>query len=130
MKRIDCPFIEGAFIELPDEWLGEHARRHDAALAKARKAELGDTETQFCLSMALVENWGGIPGLDGNPDKWDFGVLSFSLISWIVRSVLPSYQLAWLVPANFSLPSPAGSTSRTGTAEKAAGSSESEPQSV
>ena len=68
MRRIDCPV--GGWIGLPDEWLGAHALRQDEAQRKSES--LPKPYQTWTVALALLEDWGGLPGLDGKPEAWDF----------------------------------------------------------
>lgn len=81
---------------LPDEWLGEHAERRDEAIRKSQ--ELGPTLKQFAVSMALLEDWGGISGLDGNPEQWDFTKMPLDVIAWISETVTIDFNQCFIVP--------------------------------
>jgi hypothetical protein len=123
-RKIDCPW--GGFIELPDTWLGQHARRRDEAAEKAGK--LPDTFRRFAIAMALLENWGELPGLGGNPEKWDFEAVSWPVLSWVADVVFTDLALALSVPKKTLPPSPAGSTAVTETTtETPPGTSEQTP---
>ena len=107
-RRVECPLpvYAEAFVILPDEWLGEHAERRDEAVRKGQ--ELGPTLRQFAVSVALLETWGNIPGLDGNPEQWDFEKLPLDLIAWISASVTLDFNQCFVVPKVSSSPSPNG----------------------
>lgn len=98
-RKIDCPFVEGAYIVLPDEWLGEHVQRRDQARKNAEKLDSPTLET-FAVSMALLEDWHGLPGLEGNPDKWDFAKVKIQVIAWVLGVVMSDFNAAWEVPKN------------------------------
>lgn len=97
-KRYDCPRegYEEFYIELPDEWLGEHVYRHDEAIEKADK-ELPPTLQSFGVSLALLEDW-RLPGLEGNPQTWDFNKMPLSVIAWVNGVTLRSYNECFIVP--------------------------------
>lgn len=97
LMRIDCPFADDSYIELPDTWKGIHALRHDEAIEKAQKANMPETWRSFSVSMALLDNW-QLPGLNGNPDKWDLAELDLRVMAWVKNVTLPAYY------ANFTLP--------------------------
>lgn len=110
-RRIDCTIsgFENAFVVLPDEWLGEHLARRDRAIAKhseMRSAAL----TEFGVALALAEDWGGIPGLDGNPENWDFEQMSAKIINWFTQIVISDFRTCFEIPKVTSSPSPNGST--------------------
>lgn len=98
--RIDCPYPEfpDAWIEVPDQWLGKHATKRDTAASIARDNKLTSTETNFAISAALLEDWGNIPGMNGNPDNWKFDEMSLSLIWWITEAVTIPYNMCFIVP--------------------------------
>ena len=107
-RQIDCPITNypGAYIVLPDQWLGYHAQRRDQAVEAAQNYKSG-TMTQFAVSMALLEEW-NIPGLAGNPEKWDFTKLDLSIIAWVNEVVLSDFAKALTVPKGSSSPSLSG----------------------
>ena len=107
-RRIDCPYPDiEAHIELPDVWLGSHAERRDETLAKLR-VDYGQTLQNFGVSLALLDNW-QLPGLNGNPDKWDFNKLDLRLIAWVSGQVLGDFSRCWIVPKEQPLLSENGS---------------------
>jgi hypothetical protein len=108
-RRIPCPWplYAGAWLDLPDEWLGKHALAYDEALDKAREAGLSRIATNFALSLALLDNW-ELPGIGGNPDGWQFAELPLPLIGWIIAAVLEDYNQCWQVPKNSYRPSQTG----------------------
>ena len=99
-RRFECPFSEypDAWIELPDVWLGRHAQRRDQAVEAARRYN-SETMTAFAAAMALLENW-RLPGLEGNPEHWDFSALDLRLIAWVSQVVLGDFAKAWEIPKN------------------------------
>jgi hypothetical protein len=106
MPRIHCPWpgLEAAWIEYPDIWLGEHAARRDKAIREAEEYD-SETITSFAAAIALLDNW-SLPGMDGNPEKWDFLKLDLRLLAWVPMTVFPSFNKCWEVPKNFLSPSP------------------------
>lgn len=110
-RRVGCslPKFDDAFVVLPDEWLGEHAERYDQAIRAAAKRFEGRTLINFSIALTIAENWGGIPGLEGKPENWDFTKLPLELISWMNQAVLNDYALALSVPKVSSAPSSNGS---------------------
>ena len=120
-RRFDCPLdeFEGVWIELPDEWLGEHATRYDQAIEDSRKLNSA-TMTNFAVALAIAEDW-RIPGLEGKPEAWDFGKINLSVISWISKVAITDYLMAVNVPKNSFGLSPNGQKSqpeKTEAAEK------------
>src|SRR3972149_7800013 len=65
-RRIQCalPGYEPAWVALPDEWLGAHLARRDEAVRAASKYADGKI-TIAAISLCIVDDWGGIPGLEG-----------------------------------------------------------------
>lgn len=122
-RRRDCPWPQysGAYIDLPDEWLGLHARRRDEAVEKARAAGLSSTIRDFAVSMALLDDW-HLPGLNGNPDRWDFDQVGLPLIAWVNSETLIDFSSCWAIPKNSLPPSPSGLTE--GMSDEANGSTE------
>ena len=78
------------FIELPDKWLTSHATRHFQATEKSIEAGLVGVAHNFAVSIALLEDW-NLPGLNGNPDKWDFQAIDLVIAGWVNGLVLPAY---------------------------------------
>ena len=125
-RRKDCPLpdLEKAFVILPDEWFGIHAVRRDQAVNEFAKYE-SQTLLYFGIALALVDDWGGIPGLEGKPEKWDFTKLPLEVIAWVNDVVLSDFNMAFIVPKNSLSPSPSGSMATTpGDLIKAPGKSE------
>ena len=112
MRKIDCPFIEGAFIGLPDKWIGAHAARRDRALEQAREKKLGDTLSSFAVAMALLEEW-SLPGMMGNPEQWDYEQLDLSLIAWVRKGVMADFLACLLAPETYSKQSGNGQATST-----------------
>jgi len=108
-KRVKCPLVghKKRWIELPDKWLGKHAQRHDEAFRTAQEAELGDVLGTFAVAIALLDNW-NLPGLEGNPEQWDFTEIDLHVIGWVITETLPSYRDCWNVPKVSSSPSLGG----------------------
>ncbi len=127
MRKIECPFLENAWVGFPDRWLGLHASRRDEALDQAREKKLGETLTRFAVSMALLDDW-NLPGLAGNPEQWDYQRIDLALMSWVIGEVLPDFFLCLNAPAAYSKRSGNGqatsmetTTNPVGTSESAAG---------
>ena len=85
MRKIDCPY--GGWIGLPDEWLGIHARRRDEAITKAIEAKLPTVFTNFAASMAMLEDWGELPGVGSNAQAWDFNAFKWPVMAWVTNQV-------------------------------------------
>ena len=100
--RIDYPHGDG-WIELPDEWLGAHARRRDEAIEKSKA--LPATWLEFAVAMSLLDDW-QLPGLPKNTELWQFDLLSLRMMAWAKITVLESYAVCFRVPKNYSPPSP------------------------
>jgi len=97
-RRYDCPRegYEESWIELPDEWLGDHSHRYDEAIKKIQP-EWGETVKTFAVSLALLDDW-RLPGLEGNPDTWDFAKMPLSIIGWVNGVVMRDYNACFFVP--------------------------------
>ena len=107
-RRLECPYPDiEAHIELPDIWLGVHAERRDETLGKLQ-ADYGLTLQNFGVALSLLDDW-QLPGLNGNPDKWDFSLLDLRLIAWVSGQVLEDFSNCWKVPKEQPLPSNNGS---------------------
>ena len=109
-RRSQCalPGYESAWVDLPDEWLGEHLRRRDEASRSASKYRDGRI-TIAAISLCIVDDWGGIPGLEGrDPAQWDFLKLPIVMIVWLESVVFEDFAKAFTVPKVYSSPSPTG----------------------
>ena len=115
-RRIDCPLpgLEDAFVVLPDEWLGLHAQRRDQAVREAAAYD-SNTLTLFAISLAIADDWGGLPGLNGKPENWDFAQVKIPVIAWVNETVLVDFNKAFIVPKNSLSPSPDGSMAKQET---------------
>lgn len=122
-RRKDCPWPDfpEAWIELPDKWYGEHADRRDSAVEKANEIGLIGTLRDFAVSMALLDNW-SLPGLNGNPEKWDFKAVDLPIITWVNTTTLVDFMKNWAIPKNSLSPLPSGLT-ETMKSEEASGDS-------
>ena len=98
--RLQSPYDPVHYIELPDEWLGKHAKRHDDAAAAG--SELPATWRDFAVAMALLDDW-NLPGVAKNSELWDFAELGLPLMIWVKTAVLQSYYRCYEIPKN-SLP--------------------------
>ena len=112
-RMVGCPFPkwDQVEIELPDEWLGIHAQRRDEAAEAGIKSGLHErsiTLFQFALSLALLDDWRGIPGLDGPPEKWDFEEVPLEIIGWMNRVCIADFLTCFEVPKKVSSPSDSG----------------------
>lgn len=113
---------EAAWVEIPDRWLGLHAERREQAAEKAKDGGLVGLLAQFAQAMALLDDW-SVPGLTGNPEKWDFHALDLRILPWVVEVALTDFYRCFQVPKNSLEPSPAGLRAAAQTAQ-APGSSE------
>ena len=59
------------------------------------------------IALALLDDW-SLPGLNGNPEKWDFNKLDLQLIVWINNTTLLDFMKCWAIPKNSLPPSPNG----------------------
>ncbi len=125
-RRIDCPLegFEAVYLVLPDVWLGLHAARRDQAIEQARPYK-SLSLTEFGIALALLEDWGGITGLGGPPDKWDFGQVPLRLLSWISGTVLDDFgrdlhvpKGSWSPRSNGPKPTPATAIAPTSSEAK------------
>ena len=109
MAKVQCPYPEhkDSFIVMPDRWKGEHAQRRDEALEQAVTKRMGNTLSSFAIAMALLDDW-KLPGLNGNPEKWDFSEVELPIIAWVTDEVLGSYRRCFQVPKNSASPLPDG----------------------
>jgi hypothetical protein len=88
------------WIELPDEWVGDHARRRDKAYTEIPDGT-GVTESNFMLALALLDNW-QLPGLTGRIESWDFAQIPLPLIAWVSQVTLTDYNRCFQVKKNYS----------------------------
>lgn len=98
MIRIDCPFPkwQGAYVSLPDEWLGKHAAKYDEAIAKSEGLPV--SLRNFAAALALLDDW-QIPGVPSNLTAGvNFAELPLPLISWVTQAVFASYNACFVVP--------------------------------
>jgi hypothetical protein len=101
LRKIECPY--GGWIGLPDEWLGIHLDRRDQA---AHSAEgLSNSQRQFAIAMVLLEDWSDLPGLTGNPKKWDFNKIPAKLIVWLLTTILSDFDQVYHVQKKSLAPS-------------------------
>ena len=121
-RRIECtlPRYEGGYVILPDEWLGIHIQRRDEAVEAAAKYN-SRSLTQFVIALALAEEWGGFPGLEGDPQTWDVSKFPAALIFWFNRAVTWDFLLDGAIPKEPS------SQSTEQQAEGAAREAQSQP---
>lgn len=107
-RKIHClhPDYPGAYMVLPPEWLGLHAIRKDRAVAAASEHGSQDI-TQLAAALALLDDWGGIPGVTGkDPGQWDLAAVPIPLMSWLVTEALSDFMAAYAVPKASSPPLP------------------------
>ena len=100
-KKINCPHpdYEHTFIVLPKEWLGEHVIRKDAALEIINKQHKSGDISNFAAAMAIVDDWGNIPGMEKRrPDEWDMAKVPVPIIAWVINEVLEDFAAAYKVP--------------------------------
>ena len=92
-------------IPAPDEWGMPHAEAHDAAIraALAEEIEHGSIFMGFVMGMALLEDW-SLPGMNGNPEKWDFNETAphLGIIQWVSDSAVLPFQATRDVKKNYS----------------------------
>jgi hypothetical protein len=98
MAKITSPYNDEHYIDVPDEWLGKHARRHDEAVRKAK--DLPATWRDFTAAMALLDDW-HLPGVPKNSDEWDFDEMSLPVMVWVRETTLGSYYECYKIPKNF-----------------------------
>lgn len=110
-ELVGCPWPKWAkaSVVVPDEFLGIHAQRRDKAVDEAEKNELNSTLTQFAVSLALLDDWSHIPGIDGPPEQWDFTEIPLEMIAWIIEAVLVPFLACFEIPKASSSPSGDGS---------------------
>lgn len=96
--RIKYPRDQQYWIDIPDVWLGRHAQARDVAREKTG-TRYGETLTNFVISMALLDDW-NLPGLSGNPDKWNVEELPLQLIVWVSVTVTSAFVEAFIIPKN------------------------------
>lgn len=88
--------------------MGYHLRRKDEATRAVRELE-SEEVTYFAVSMALLDDWGNIPGIEGkNPEDWHTDETPAPIISWIQAEVMADFYAALAVPKVSSPPSEDG----------------------
>lgn len=99
--RINCPLpdLAESYIDLPDVWKGLHAQRHDEAAETARKSKMPLTWREFSVAMALLDDW-QLPGLNGNPERWDLAGLDLRVMAWVKNVTLTAYYANFEIPKN------------------------------
>jgi len=105
-RRIDCPHPDyrDVYVVLPAEWLGVHAVRRDQAVRAAARHKSDDL-TALAIALAIVDDWGGIAGLDGDePEKWQLDRVPIPVIAWLTDSVMTDFASAYVVPKEQSPP--------------------------
>jgi len=112
MRKIDCPL--GGWIGLPDEWQGKHAQRRDESVQDTMAKKLPATWASFAVAMALLDDWGDLPNLGGNPAAWDFLQIRWALMAWVSSTVMTDLNQDLRVPKNSLPPSPDGLTAAAG----------------
>lgn len=99
-KNDDGQWESEYFISRPAVWLGRHSLRRDEAVEKA-DGKLGSGDLlRFAVSMALAEDW-KLPGMNGNPEKWDFEQLDLRVITWVNRVIYGDFSKVYEVPKNW-----------------------------
>lgn len=99
-RRVPCPYPEysDSWIDLPDlPWLGKHAQRRDEAAEKSN--DFGKTIQTFSVALALLDDW-SLPGMNGNPDAWDFTKIDLRIIAWVSSEVLNDFGACFEIPKN------------------------------
>ena len=87
------------FVTRPARWLGRHSIRRDEVVEKA-SGNLGSSDVlKFAMSMALLDDW-HLPGLHGNPEKWDFSEMDLEVILWVNREIFDKFQACYAVKKN------------------------------
>ena len=87
------------FVTRPGKWLGKHARRRDEAVEKADGRLGGGDLLKFGISMSLADDW-NLPGMNGNPEKWDFDEVDLDVILWVNREIFDNFQECYRVKKN------------------------------
>lgn len=98
MARIDCPFRDdGTFIQLPDEWLGEHSIRQYKAIEGLEGKDYPAHIHNFVVGMAMLDDW-SIPGLTANPETWDVTKAPITVMVWMWSVIKASYEASFIIP--------------------------------
>ena len=79
------------FIAIADEFVGEHAIRHNTARQKGLEAGAIGVQLDCMISAALLDDW-NLPGMNGNVEAWDFSKIKLGVIGWINHTVLSEYN--------------------------------------
>jgi len=107
----DHPDYGDVYIVLPPDWLGSHAVRRTEVLHALGDRATGAPEiANLAVSMAILDDWGGIPGIEGkSPEEWNLQKTPLYLINWISEVVLEDFGSAFRVQKNFLAPLTTGS---------------------
>lgn len=119
--RLNSPYSTEHYIELPGEWLGIHAQRHDEAWEAS--SEMPSTWRNFATAMSLLDDW-SLPGVPKNSSLWNFAELGLPLMVWVTTAVFKSYNECYEIPKNSLPPS---SVHLATAAKKAGGAGTIEP---
>ncbi len=116
-REVGCPWPKYAKckVTLPDVWLGEHAARRDQAIEEAIEFK-SESLTRMAVSLALLDDWENIPGLDGPPEKWEYSKVPLKIMAWLDEVVLADFVADLTVPKVSSRPSGNGQTATETTA--------------
>ena len=112
-RRYACPIShyhgQGVFIELPDRWLGSHLMAYQDAGEKLKAIEkpLPSILSNLARHAVLLHDW-SLPGLNGNPDKWDLSKVDLEIVMWVNTLVSDDFAKVFSVPKNWPPPSQNG----------------------
>lgn len=113
-QRIGCPLPEYDdtdrngepvyYLDLPDEWIGEHAQRRDNVVEATAEKGIGNTLRNFMVALALLDSW-HLPGLSMEQvKKGEVQPVPLELITWVSTEVLSRYAARTTVPKGSSVP--------------------------
>lgn len=103
------------FIQLPAEWIGQHAIRYETAVRKLREsgsiAGQSGTMLTFAGALAVLDDF-HLPGVKATREGIEFEEIKLGVVGWINHVVIPAYSDNFDVKKNFWSPSSNGSTDR------------------
>ena len=125
-KRYEWDDYPGAFIELPDEFLGRHVKLYRQAMDAAEEAELPMLLARFTTAIHLLDDW-KLPGVPGqNPDNWDIDQTPIQLMARVNDVTLRTFNACFDVPKGSSEPSQPGPEEAAEKAIAAGGSEQTD----
>lgn len=121
-RRLHFPFVDAlvedgqieegtpVWIDLPSRFMGQHQADRDGAVELSTKYN-SPTLTRFAMSLLCLDSY-SLPGLHGKMENWDFTKLDLQVILWVNQEVQDVYEALYIIPKNYSPPSPNGLTEK------------------